>query len=702
MQIIQTIREKGAVVIIAVIALSLIGFILMDAKQGSNGFATGGGTNIGAVNGNNISREEFEKMVKQQADMQAQQRGQQPDQEGMNQIRAQVWEQMVAIKAFESEAEKLGIKYTSEELTALFASEDQNNPLMQEQGMRDSVTGKLDLNRVKEVLRNFKNAKDGAQKEQINQNIDQQRLGSISNKYTGLLNAVAYTPKWITDKETKEAGTFASFSVAAIPYTMVSDSAVKVTDADIQTYINAHKGQFKQEAGRKLSYTTFSLLPSAEDSAIVKSGLEVLKPNFANATNLLKFVTESGTAYPFDSTYQSKARLASLLIDTLAKQPQGSVYGPYLDQNGMYTLAKVLASKTVPDSAKARHILISNQNKADDAAKKLADSVLALVKAGGNFTELAAKFSEDPGSKDKGGVYDYYPYGQMVPEFNEFTFTKPAGTVAVVKTSFGYHVIEAQGTKGTTTAYKVALIGKPIDPTAKTVNIANVEASKLSATKSVDKFNTYLKEKGLNKISIPGTIKENDFNAGGLRDARQLVRWAFDAKQGQVSEPMRIGDNYIVATIEKIYQEGTQDVETAKLLAENDVKNQLKAALISKKIGTPTSLETAAAAYNQQVGTLGADSSITLASSFLPSLGQETKLIGAAFNKEYQNKISPVIIGKTGVFYVKTNSVGTKTVVANPEAASQAARTTGQAFNKAWVDTIKKGVKITDNRKDFY
>jgi peptidyl-prolyl cis-trans isomerase D len=150
MQVIQTIRDKGAAVVIAVIALSLIGFLLMDANSGSKGISNSLSTSIGKVNGEAIERTEFEKRVKQAEDMatqQAQRTGQKPD---IYQIRDQVWNQIVAEKVFYKEAEKLGINFTSKELTAILKSNDQNNPLLQDQSMVDPATGKLDQSKVRD------------------------------------------------------------------------------------------------------------------------------------------------------------------------------------------------------------------------------------------------------------------------------------------------------------------------------------------------------------------------------------------------------------------------------------------------------------------------------------------------------------------------------------------------------------------------
>jgi peptidyl-prolyl cis-trans isomerase D len=470
MQIIQTIRDKGAAVVIAVIALSLIGFILMDANSGSKG---GGGffnslsSSVGKVNGEAIEKTEFEKKYNyafEMAKQQSQQSGRNPD---AAQVREQVWNQLVAEKVFYAEADKLGIDFTSKELSAVLSSNDQSNPLLQDKSMLDPSTGSLDLTKVSQALSDIKKAK-GERRELIDaQLLEPQKLTSISSKYFALLNASAYYPSWMQEKEKIENNNFANISFVAVPYNVISDSTVKVSDEEISSYVQKHKNDFKQEAGRLISYVAFSQLPNADDSAKTKEIVAALKDGFAAETNINAFIARNTSTIEFDSSYLPKSKIASSAIDTITKQGFGTVYGPYVD-GGNYVLAKLLGSKTLPDSVKARHILIPTVNPQtgqpiieDSIAKKQADSIFNAIKAGASFASLAAQFSSD-GSKDKGGDLGTFGYGAMVPEFNDFCFNKTVGAKDVVRTQFGYHIIEILSQKGSSPAYKIAFMAKEI------------------------------------------------------------------------------------------------------------------------------------------------------------------------------------------------------------------------------------------------
>lgn len=709
MQIIQSIRDKGAAIVIVVIALSLIGFILMDARQGSNNMFNSLSSKIGKVNGEGIELGEFNKRYEEAADMQQGRTGQRPSGAQSNMMRDQIWNQLVAEKIFFAEAEKLGIDFTSKELSSILLSNDQNNPLLQERDMLDSITGKLDISKAQQALQNIKKSK-GAQRDMINaQVVDPLRLSSTVSKYSGLLNASVYYPTWMKEKDLNESKQFAMISYVSIPYSEISDSTVKVTDADINDYVSKHKDMFKQEDGRYISYIAFSSLASAEDSLRVLNSLNELKTSFEADTNARSFLSRNASVIEFADTYEPKSKISSAVADTITKLPAGAVYGPYLDK-GNYVLAKMLGTKSQPDSVSARHILFGFQNPQtgqpiyDEAtAKKMADSVLALIKAGGNFAALAAQFSSD-GSKDKGGDLGTFGFGTMVPEFNDFCFSKPVGSMEVVRTQFGYHIVEVMSQKNFSNAYKIAYLGREISASDITINKASLEATKASNEKTAASLAKYAAKNGLRLTEVPTLIKENDYNVGALQDVRSLVRWAFDAKVGDVSEPIGAGDQYIVAQLDRIAKKGVQDAATARSGCEAIIRNKKKADIIIKKIGANPTLESAAAAYNKTVLQAGADSTLLMSAQFVNSIGVEPKLIGAAFNKSNQGKVSAPFEGTSAVYLLRVDSYGMK-AEDTPDQVQQLITNKKSAMRgqiNSWYESLRKNADIKDNRSKFF
>lgn len=720
MQIIQSIREKGGPIIIATIALALIAFILMDAKQDKGGRSAS--ESIGKVNGERIDQNEFNKRIQSVENQEEQQSGQKPTNSRLAQIREQVWNQVVAEKVFFSEAAKLGIEFTSTELDKILKTDDQSNPLMQDRSMLDP-SGKLDMNKVLQLIPQLKKM-TGEKWEALNaQILEPQKLTSISQKYFALLNASAYYPAWMEEKDAKENKTFATISYVQIPYQTISDTSIKsikVTDDEIKKYVENHKAMFKQEAGRMISYVSFSQLPSGADSVKTKSDVEKLKTEFASDANTKQFIARNGSAKQFNEDYIWRSKMQEVLKDSIMALPKGGVYGPYLNGN-TYTIAKMVDIKQQPDSVRCRHILIKiadlkqgqiDKNiRPDSVARKLIDSIAAAIKGGADFNAMVLKYSDDPGSKATGGAYGFNYNNSLVDSFYRTVFYEPVGTKKIVmgidnNSYYGYHYIEVLNQFKFEPAYQVGYLAKEIYASEETINNASNNAVKLSAEKDPAKMDAYIKKNGLSKISVPTIIKENDATIGQMQDARQLVRWIFEAKKGDVSDPMPVGDQFVVATVDKIYEEGTQDVETARAggLVENAIREEKKAEQIISGLGANPTLESAAAKYSKEVKMAGTDSSITFKKQLIDSIGYEPKLIGAAFNKANLNKVS-LIAGKTGVFVFRVNSTGEKASDPNEDKIQMRQQQTAALRNQAvanWFEGLRKKATIKDNRAKFF
>lgn len=702
MQIIQKIREKGAAIVIAVITLSLIGFILMDANLGMSRNAGGSGSTVGKINGKTISGTEYENKVKVIEDMY----GGKVSGTQLYQLRQGAWDQLVYEKLTEAEYEKLGLSFSPKELSAVMFSNDAPQSL--KQAFTDKATGQYDINKAQQWWTSAKKFK-GEQKEAIeNQVVEPIRQEAMRNKYSGMLAASAYYPTWMKDKEAAEAKTFANISYVAVPYSVINDSTVKVSDEDIMSYVSKRKAKYTQDGGRRIAYVSFSANASGADTARTFETVANLREAFVADTNAKVFVSKNMSATKFQDAYTLKSKLPAAQKDTLASLAEGAVYGPYLDGKDI-VLAKMLGSRQLPDSVKCRHILISTAPDpqtgvakfTDSAAKKRIDSIQAAVSAGADFGALVTQYSDDQGSKDKKGEYDFSStqFTDLAREFSETIFYGAAGDKKVVKTEFGYHYIEVLSQKNFEPAYKIAYLAKEIVPSDETVNKASAQASKLSSeARDLKAFNAYLdKNKNLQKIEPPTLVKENDYSLGGMQDARQLIIWANGAKAGDVSEPFSIGDDFVVGVVTKVVPEGLPDAETIRPQVEYLVRNAKNAETIKAKLTATPTLETAVAAYpNLQVATAGADSSLTFSSSAINNVLNEPKLIGASFNKAYQTKVSEPIEGMTGVYVLKVNSTGTKNL--DIPANSSKEKNMAQQMAYGWFEGLKKTAAIKDER----
>jgi peptidyl-prolyl cis-trans isomerase D len=183
----------------------------------------------------------------------------------------------------------------------------------------------------------------------------------------------------------------------------------------------------------------------------------------------------------------------------------------------------------------------------------------------------------------------------------------------------------------------------------------------------------------------------------GLGSSRQLVRWINEAKIGDVSEPFNIEDKYVVALLSEINAEGTMSVAKARPQVEFIIRNQKKAEQIKKKIGTANTLDAIAAATQQ---TIKHSDSIRFSAPIIPNVGQEPKVIGAAFNKANQAKISAPIPGNAGVYVLKTENISAVSDGGvNPDDQRKAKmQQMRQMSGFRAIDGLRKAANIKDER----
>jgi peptidyl-prolyl cis-trans isomerase D len=712
MSIIQTIRDRGAVIVIAIIALSLIGFLLMDSRSGTGKLFGGGNTTtLGSVNGDKIELEDFNSKVKE---MEAQY----PNGAAQtNQIRQSTWDQMVAEKIVTEQFEDLGIAFTPKEMSSIMFSDEA--PQQLKQAFTNKETGQYDIEQAKQWWAQAKKSKNEEQRSAImSQVIEPMRLNSLYTKYTSMIGASIYIPKWLAKQQAEQKNNFANISYVAASYTLISDSTVAVTDKEIDDYLDKNKLKYKQDGGRMISYVSFSATASKQDSTRITQSLQELKPKFAADTSAKAFLVRNSSSIDFNEAYTTKEKVQAPgpAKDSILLLPEGAVYGPYQDGKN-FLLAKKVATKELPDSFKCRHILVGTNDPQtgqatmpDSTAHKIADSVATAIKNGANFDSLEAKFSTDKvAHKDKGVMnFDLATIQgeNFAKEFGAFLLNDKGETKKVVKTQFGWHYIEILEKKNLQPTYKIAYMAKEIAPSDETVNLANAAATKLSGqARDKQSFDKYVAQNGLKEVSVPTVTKENDYQLGSLQDARSVVKWAFDANEGEVSEPFSIKDEFIVAVVDRKVGDGVPDAKTARVMVESTIRNLKKAEEIKKKLSNPASLEAAAKAFNLQVLNSGADSTLTFDAQLINGIGNEPKVAGASFNKEYQAKVSPPIAGNTGVFVIKVNSIAGKTPptaeMLNQQKSSEISRAQQAALGQSFA-ALKKMATIKDNRSKFF
>lgn len=705
MSIIQSLRDKAAVLLSAMIAISLIGFLVQDAFIGRSGNLFSGQSNIaGTINGKKIDLVEFNQKVNQ-SEQAYRAQGMQTNDMMTQSIIENVWNGYIQEELIKGETEKLGIKVTPKELGSVLFSEDA--PQEFRQMFTDRNTGMYDVNAAKNW---FNNVKKSTKQEDVQvvaeQLIKPVEVNLLTQKYVSLFSQASYVPKWMIEKMNADNSLIASINYAGGPYTTVPDASVKISDQEIADYISKHKDEFKQEHVKSISYVSFNANPTVADSQRVFNLLAELKNELRTTEDAKGFVTRNNTTLPFFDGYALKSKLQMTAKDSIASMSVGAVVGPYID-GGSYVIAKKIDAKNLPDSINMRHILIGTVNpqtgqpiREDSVAKKKADSLFAVIKAGGNFGALAAQFSEDEGSKQRGGEYEFssVDLSTLDKDFATYISNKPKGSFDVIKTSFGYHVMQVLNQKNFEPAYKVAYLAKNIVASEETDLKASSSATQFAGnSRDVKSFEDAVVKMKLTK-EYADNIREMDYGAGQL-NSRAIVKWAFENKIGTVSEPFDLKDQYVVAVVTGEIKEGVQPPALARVSVEPILRNQKKADLLAKKAQGEKNLDKVATILG---GTSGRVDTLKFADPFVQNVGSEIKVIGAAFNKKNLSTISDAIAGQNGVFYISVNNVSSLPSSA-VDLASQKKTLESQLKQYAGystMDAIRKSAKIVDKRRE--
>ncbi len=705
MALISKIRERGGLLIV-LIALGLGGFILMDIMDSRKaGGLWNDQSTLGKINGHKIDYKEFSEMEKKLYSNQGDAYGN----------RFQAWNYFVENVLIKDEADAVGLGVGAEELNEVCFGTN-ISPIIQ-QKMANPQTGQLDP----QTLAQIKQAKEANQLpaefagtwKLMEEQVIKDRL---QTKLTNMAAKAIFTPTWMMEQQFEDNNQKVDFAYVRIPFDVVADSEVKLEDADYQAYIDEYKSSLKRpRETRALSYLALPVVATTGDSSKVKEEVAKMVAELKATTNDSVFI-ESNNGY-FDRGFVKKSVLPIALADSLGKGAgAGSIIGPYKD-NESYCVAKLKEVATLADSVKVRHILIGNKQKPDADAKKLADSLLTQIIAqkGANFGAFALQFSDDPGSKDKGGEYTFSNTMSLYPEFYDYCFkTGKVGEFKIVKTEMGgYHIMQVQGYKGgNSTVYKFGYIRKPVTPSDETQSkIEDIARNLLEQNRTLDALTKAIEKDGF-KLEKTNSFEAGDYNLGSLggdETTRDMIKWAFnpDVKVGDVCNELKsIQDKnlyytskFVIIGLKSIILPGVPTVANAKEEVQVQVRNRKKGDIIKSKIQSKD-LMSIAGNFASRVDTA---KEVSFAQSFIPNIGNEGGVMAKAFGTNVGSVADPVV-GLNGVFVVQpiNKPQVQNTMMNNPAMRSTFSMSARNQVKSKLIVSMKENADIKDNRSKFF
>lgn len=708
MAILGEIRKRSWL-LVGVIALALLAFLVnpdtIDKVFGKN-------PNIlGKVNGEEITRDELndQLFIMQQ---QAQQQGQ-----PTKGLEEQAWQILVQSKLIKQQFEKMGLKLTDE----IFWSQLQYDPIFAQNQQYFDEKGNFKLQEIKSEIEKAQ----ATNPENYNfwlKNKKAIEYRMMARILFGNITAGITVSKKEAELMMKFRDEMANIDFVKVDYLEFSKkNNVKVTTQDLADYIKLHPTRFKATASRNLAYAYFPATPSAQDDAATLNEINKLylkgtdasngAENFQNTKNDSMFV-ELNSDVPFIPQYVGLNQVPQGIKDKIATATIGQTFGPYKEQN-LYVVSKLL-DKKASDSTQSKHILIaykgaerSTATRTKEAAKKIADSLLAVIKADPAKFAEGLKLSDEPNAVERNGSVGWTtPTSPFAPGYLKFLADNPKGTTGLAETSFGYHIINVEDKKSGSMTYKIAHLAKNVKASDKTENQVLTQATRFIQQTEGKSFNQFknLAEKNKYRFDNPKTVGRFQGTLPGLGTDKDsdIISWAFDKKRNigdtDIFTVEGTGDRIVAYVVGK-QDEGLADPETVRDQIEPIVKNKLLAKKIIEKINTGkyTSLDQVAKAF----GTTKANAVVNL---FNPSVNgsMEPRVAGAAFGLA-SNKLSQPVEGMTGVYLVVKKSVTTNKMPGDVKQIIQSmAQQNAQQFTGSFLKSLQDNADIKDYRIDVW
>ena len=697
MATLQNIRNRAGVLVAVVIGLALFVFILGDFLKSGKSLSSDNQFEIAEVRGVSIPYQEYDARVKKLIDNQKRNTQKQNlDEETTDQIREQAWQSLIMDYVMQADYEDLGLDVCPDELFDMVQGKNIDPAVMQIPIFKNQQTGQFDRSLVIRFLKNLDQDKTGNARESWLAFEQSLQTNKKMIKYNNLIKKGLYAPDFLIDENVKEKNNVVNFKYIVQNYTIIADSEITVTDEDIQKYYDEHLNKFEQEASRDIDYITFDVLPSQDDSVKTLEWANDIVPEFKESKNDIQYVSLNSDI-PVNDFFAKQGELSPIIDSLMFANDTGFVYGPYIE-DGYYKISKLTKIKDMPDSVKARHILIQpSENLTYEKANLLADSLLKVIKNGGNFISLAQQYSADKASLPDGGDIGWFKQGQMVKPFEKACFDGKKGDVVKVETQYGIHIIQIEDKGGESKKRLVSTVARQIIPSSDTYQKIFGVASKFAGTYNTsEKFDSAITNHGYTK-RIAANLKEIDKKIAGLDNPRELVRWAFKAEKNNVSPVIELGKRFVVAKLTDVREKGIAPIEQVKTEIEPIVIKNKKAEEI-KKTFIGTDINQIAQSLNLEVKEA---ENISFASFSIQGAGIEPVVIGVASNTT-KDAMSKPIKGNNGVyqlFVTDTKEVNSTTKKQEIKIINNdySTRVDYQAY-----EALKKVASIKDERAKFF
>lgn len=710
MATLQTIRNRGGLLVSIVIGLALVAFIVGDALSSGSRLLSGSRNEVGEIAGESISIMDYQNRLAKNEEMYKMNGMTSLSEEQQTMLRENTWQQIAMEIIMNNEYNELGIDVSGDELYDMLLGENMNPTVRQ---MFADQNGNVDLVRARTIIKSIldapADAPQAASQKAFWLNMEEQIASARKQmKYSTLLTKGLFTTDAEAENNVRNSAAKTDISYIVKSYATISDSAVSVSADEIKEFYNSNKKLFEQPESRNVVYVNFDIEASPEDYKETENWVTSMTEEFAKTDNVSEFVDLSSDV-KFDGSYYTQEEIGNDSLANFLFSDASGVFGPYLESNA-YKIAKAASVKMLPDSVRARHILITPQNNDYAQAKALADSLAGLLKKGGDFEALAKQYSNDQNSAVNGGDLGWFGPKMMIQPFSDTVFFASKNAVKVVLTQAGAHIVQVTDMAKPVKKVQVATVQKGVEASQNTINKVYNDARVFAANiKTEEDFNKKVTETGLSKRMA--TVNKNDKGIAGMDNARDLVRQIYLSKEpGEAvlttegSNIFEAGNKFSIAVLTQINEEGIAPVNNVAANIKRDLIQKKKAGILKKELETAMSGSESLLSIAQKAGLEVKEAvDISFNSFQIPGAGIEPKVIATATLLE-QGKPSAAIEGNQGVYILMVNNRVVDEIT--PDMQEQIKLSMQQSgmyrANYQAMQALMKNANVKDQRYKFY
>ncbi len=713
------IRSKGILLII-IIGLGLFAFIAEEAFRSCNGIKGQNSQQIGEVLGEKIYVQDFQKLLEEYQDaMKLTMRTDNLSEDQLNQLKDQVWQQLVSERVMKEDCKKLGLTVTEDELQNVL--NDGTNQLLTQTPFVNQQTGRFDVSILKQFIDAYRKAEASNNSQQLDQmrpaynywlfvekNL---RTQLLAQKYQSLLANCVLSNKVEAKMAFNEENEEAQIQLASIAYNTIKDADIKVTDEELKAKYEELKPAFRQQQEtRDVKMVDVQVKASATDRAQLQKDMAGYQKQLAAAADPTQVVSKSGSMIQYiglpvsGKAFQQYPDIASK-IDSMAVGTTGVVENT---KDNTYNIVRILSRTELPDSVEFRQIQVGG--KTLEAARASADSIQKALAAGGDFQAIAKRYGQDSTTTwFTGAMYEQAStMSQDNRAYIEALLNGAVGSTQNIELTQGNVVIQVLNRKAMKSKAVAAVIKKEIrfsDNTySKAYNrfsqfVTQSQASLADLQKHATKFGYTVQD--LNDFATSSHTVGN-VGGSGIRDA---IKWIFEAKEGQVSQLFEAGkenDHLLVLCMTKIHPQGYRPWDDAQVkeILKREVIRDKKAEMIMAKLKGVNSIA-AAQAKGAKVSTVN---QITFAApAFIQATGAAEPALSGAVAATAQGKFcSTPVKGNAGVYVFQVVKKQMRPAKYNEEQQIQMCRQRAMQYMGNFMQDLVFGAGVVDNRYLFF